>query len=180
MNIQKKAPKEYKRLHKNEKALNSHVERLKNRNADIQIIPLFNGKKVKTFEEKEGMKVRIKNPQKPNEWELRYSFPFVNVNAENYHIKTTGTWKIIAVRNNATKKFKELIAKHGLNYNSSSGSKYVTTKIGIYRYSDHWGSVASCNWRIENYPKWLDKQKAYFLAFIKYTDLKSSKRLDEI
>lgn len=42
------------------------------------------------------------------------------------------------------------------NFISNSGSKYWygNDKKGDYviRYSDHWGAVASCDWRIKNEP----------------------------
>lgn len=39
-------------------------------------------------------------------------------------------------------------------YISKSGSSYFYTEEGVYRYSNHWGRVANCRWKIsgiENY-----------------------------
>ena len=69
--------------------------------------------------------------------------------------------------------FEKLVEKHGINFNSPSGSRYVTTKNGVYRYSNHWGNVASCKWIIKAQPRWIKREKAYFLAYIKYSDLRN-------
>lgn len=96
----------------------------------------------------------------------------IEVNAENFFLKTTGTWCLIDVRHNAKTHFNELVKKYKLNYNSPSGSQYVTTDDGVYRFSDHWGRVATCNWLLDkNIPKWLDGE--FFLAYINYSDLVS-------
>lgn len=34
------------------------------------------------------------------------------------------------------------------NYISSSGSKYFYTAQGMYRFSNHWGKLANCKWRL--------------------------------
>lgn len=35
-----------------------------------------------------------------------------------------------------------------LNYQSKSGSSYYFADEGVYRYSNHWGRVANCKWRL--------------------------------
>jgi len=35
------------------------------------------------------------------------------------------------------------------DFESSYGSKYFYNKYGVYRYADHWGSVASCYWALK-------------------------------
>ena len=99
----------------------------------------------------------------------------IKVTQKNYHLKTEGLWEIIAVRKDAHEKFGELIAKHGgINYKSESRSQYITTKHGVYRYSDHWGLVASCKWQLKNYQINRDNSPVWVLAYIKYSDLKSN------
>lgn len=36
------------------------------------------------------------------------------------------------------------------SYVSKHGSKYFFTNDGVYRYSNHWGRVGNCRWRLEN------------------------------
>lgn len=37
-----------------------------------------------------------------------------------------------------------------LHYISKHGSQYFFTEDGVYRYSNHWGRVGNCRWRLEN------------------------------
>lgn len=47
----------------------------------------------------------------------------------------------------------ELISDYGVSYYSNSGSEYIYTSEGVYRYSNHWGdSIASCSWRLNINP----------------------------
>lgn len=34
------------------------------------------------------------------------------------------------------------------DYVSQSGSQYFYTDVGVYRYSNHWGRIANCKWRL--------------------------------
>ena len=53
------------------------------------------------------------------------------------------------------------------NYSSKHGSKYFFTKEGVYRYSNHWGRVGNCRWRLEG----LDyQQQTNFWGFARWTD----------
>ncbi len=36
------------------------------------------------------------------------------------------------------------------HYISKHGSRYFFTSEGVYRYSNHWGRVGNCRWRLEN------------------------------
>ena len=36
------------------------------------------------------------------------------------------------------------------HYISKHGSQYFFTNNGVYRYSNHWGRVGNCRWRLEN------------------------------
>ncbi|MGB1043084.1 MAG: hypothetical protein ACPGU6_06800 [Tenacibaculum sp.] len=54
------------------------------------------------------------------------------------------------------------------HYQSKSGSLYFYADDGVYRYSNHWGRVANCRWKIkgiENY-----KNQNYYVGFSKWTD----------
>lgn len=60
--------------------------------------------------------------------------------------------------------FKEKVA----HFQSKSGSYYFYTDKGVFRYSNHWGRVANCRWKLianENY-----KNQQYHLGFAKWTD----------
>lgn len=36
------------------------------------------------------------------------------------------------------------------HYVSRHGSRYFFTKEGVFRYSNHWGRVGNCSWRLDN------------------------------
>lgn len=40
------------------------------------------------------------------------------------------------------------IDKENFKYHSKSGSSYFFTEEGVYRYSNHWGRVGNCRWRL--------------------------------
>lgn len=53
------------------------------------------------------------------------------------------------------------------NYVSKHGSQYVFTDEGVYRFSNHWGRVGNCRWRLEG----LDyKQQTTYWGFCKWID----------
>jgi len=54
------------------------------------------------------------------------------------------------------------------HYKSKSDSMYHYTPEGVYRYSDHWGRVANCRWKLlvnDNY-----KSQISHLGFAKWSD----------
>jgi len=54
------------------------------------------------------------------------------------------------------------------HYKSKSDSMYHYTSEGVYRYSDHWGRVANCRWKLlanDNY-----KSQENHLGFAKWSD----------
>ena len=58
-----------------------------------------------------------------------------------------------------------------IHFKSKSGSKYFYTDIGVYRYSNHWGRVANCRWKIngiENY-----KNQNYYIGYANWFDFHS-------
>jgi hypothetical protein len=54
------------------------------------------------------------------------------------------------------------------HYKSKSDSKYHYTKEGVYRYSDHWGRVANCRWKLLANSDFKNQQM--HLGFAKWTD----------
>lgn len=66
------------------------------------------------------------------------------INAANFHISTKATWTVVADT------WSNLVAQHGLNYSSVSGSAYVTDGITVWRKADHWGwlGCSGCEWML--------------------------------
>lgn len=78
----------------------------------------------------------------------------------------------------------DFFREHQIHYKSKSGSLYFYTEKGVYRYSNHWGRVANCRWKISGieayknqiyyvgYANWLDfyplnaSEKIFYLEFI--------------
>ncbi len=57
------------------------------------------------------------------------------------------------------------------NFVSDSGSKYYYTDKGVYRVSDHWGNVKTCNWAIDGTSPYISPKQ------VGYADFKSFKRI---
>ena len=55
-----------------------------------------------------------------------------------------------------------------VHFKSKTGSQYSYTKEGVYRYSNHWGRVADCRWRLLSEDKL--KNQNYYLGFARWTD----------
>jgi len=55
-----------------------------------------------------------------------------------------------------------------VHFKSKAGSKYSYTEEGVYRFSNHWGRVADCRWRLLSKEKL--KSQNYYLGFAKWTD----------
>ena len=55
-----------------------------------------------------------------------------------------------------------------IHYTSKTGSLYSYTKEGVYRYSNHWGRVADCRWRLLTNKAY--KNQTYHVGFAKWTD----------
>lgn len=51
------------------------------------------------------------------------------------------------------------------HYISKHGSQYFFTNDGVYRYSNHWGRVGNCRWRLENIDY---KQQTNYWGFCKW------------
>ncbi len=67
------------------------------------------------------------------------------------------------------KEVSENIFKNNIaHYKSKSDSLYHYTDEGVYRYSDHWGRVANCRWKLVSNINF--KNQICHLGFAKWTD----------
>ena len=55
-----------------------------------------------------------------------------------------------------------------IHFKSKSGSSYFYTEAGVYRYSNHWGRVANCRWRLVSDEQL--KSQNYYVGFANWTD----------
>ena len=60
--------------------------------------------------------------------------------------------------------FKEMKA----HFQSKSGSYYYYTEEGVFRYSNHWGRVANCRWKIKGIEEY--KNQNYYVGFANWSD----------
>ena len=78
--------------------------------------------------------------------------PTNRFNAQNFHLGSQALFKLIAQPDKAPIEWVRLVRAHGLFFVSDSGSQYCTDGVRVWRYSDHWGRVASCLWYIKPAP----------------------------
>jgi hypothetical protein len=64
-----------------------------------------------------------------------------------------------------------------IQFKSKSGSSYFYTDEGVYRYSNHWGRVANCRWRLLSDKKL--KSQEYHVGFAKWSDFYSLKETEK-
>jgi len=64
------------------------------------------------------------------------------------------------------------------HFQSKSGSYYSYTDEGVYRYSNHWGRVATCRWRIKGIDTY--KNQAYYVGFAKWQDFYPLNDVDKV
>lgn len=57
------------------------------------------------------------------------------------------------------------------SYVSKHGSSYFFTTDGVYRYSNHWGRVGNCRWRLENIDH---KQQTNYWGFCRWNHFYSN------
>lgn len=55
-----------------------------------------------------------------------------------------------------------------MHFKSKSGSKYFYTEEGVYRYSNHWGRVANCRWRLISNDTL--KSQNYYVGFARWSN----------
>jgi hypothetical protein len=82
-----------------------------------------------------------------------------NYHKINFHSHTFCIWKEVA----ATE-----IQELKLNFKSKHDSHYYFTTDGVYRFSDHWGRVANCHWRLVPISKY--KNQKATVAFARWDD----------
>lgn len=64
------------------------------------------------------------------------------------------------------------------HYKSKSGSLYLYSKDGVFRYSNHWGRVANCRWKIKGVEDY--KNQNYYVGYTNWSGfhpLNSSEKL---
>lgn len=65
----------------------------------------------------------------------------------------------------------DVLAEENIHFKSKSGSSYVYTEEGVYRYSNHWGRVANCRWKLNGVEKYQNQN--YYVGYAKWTDFYS-------
>lgn len=64
------------------------------------------------------------------------------------------------------------------HYQSKSGSLYFYTDEGVYRYSNHWGRVANCRWKIKEVEEY--KSQNYYVGFANWSSFYSLNDTDKV
>lgn len=64
------------------------------------------------------------------------------------------------------------------HYQSKSGSLYFYTDAGVFRYSNHWGRVANCRWKIKGNETY--KSQNYYVGFAKWNDFYPLNNTDKV
>ena len=62
----------------------------------------------------------------------------------------------------------DFFKQKSIHFKSKSGSKYYYTKEGVYRYSNHWGRVANCKWKIKGITHY--KNQNYYIGYANWQD----------
>ena len=62
----------------------------------------------------------------------------------------------------------DFFLKKKMHHKSKSGSIYFYTEEGVYRYSNHWGRVANCRWKISGIEDY--KNQNYYVGYAKWLD----------
>ncbi|CAL2084548.1 conserved hypothetical protein [Tenacibaculum dicentrarchi] len=64
------------------------------------------------------------------------------------------------------------------HYKSKSGSLYFYADNGVYRYSNHWGRVANCRWKIQGIEVY--KSQDYYVGFANWNDFYPLNNSDKV
>lgn len=64
-----------------------------------------------------------------------------------------------------------ILNEQDIHFTSKSGSSYVYTEKGVYRYSNHWGRVANCRWKLNGVGVY-ENQK-YYVGYANWDDFYS-------
>lgn len=62
----------------------------------------------------------------------------------------------------------DIFKENPVHFKSKSDSQYYYTHEGVYRYSDHWGRVANCRWKLIADKSFKNQQM--HLGYAKWTD----------
>ncbi|MDV7187208.1 hypothetical protein R3X25_07925 [Lutibacter sp. TH_r2] len=62
----------------------------------------------------------------------------------------------------------DFFKENKIHYKSKSGSLYFYTKQGVYRYSNHWGRVGNCRWKISGVEHY--KNQNYYVGYANWFD----------
>ncbi len=65
----------------------------------------------------------------------------------------------------------DVLKEENIHFKSKSGSTYVYTEEGVYRYSNHWGRVANCRWKLNGVARY--QNQSYYVGYAKWTDFYS-------
>lgn len=64
------------------------------------------------------------------------------------------------------------------HFQSKSGSYYYYTEEGVFRYSNHWGRVANCRWKIKGIEGY--KNQKYYVGFANWNDFYPLNDIDKV
>jgi len=67
----------------------------------------------------------------------------------------------------------DFFKQESTHFKSKSGSLYFYTEEGVYRYSNHWGRVANCRWKISGVEDY--KNQNYYVGYANWIDFFSLK-----
>ncbi|CAA0166790.1 conserved hypothetical protein [Tenacibaculum maritimum] len=70
--------------------------------------------------------------------------------------------------------FKEKVA----HFQSKSGSYYFYTDKGVFRYSNHWGRVANCRWKIKGIEAY--KNQNYYVGYANWNDFYALNSIEKV
>lgn len=92
------------------------------------------------------------------------------ITKDTFHLATKTTFIGLAYGDKAHQMFAELEAQHGLFHKSNSSSKYIIVDDLVYRMADHWGNVASCDWKLPKQNYLQQTNQTYTLAVSPLSD----------
>lgn len=75
------------------------------------------------------------------------------VDITDWYFATEATFEVVGNSQELWETMIDTLAKQGYEYYiSESGSEYLSDTVSgdIYRYADHWGRIASCNWYLQD------------------------------
>ena len=64
------------------------------------------------------------------------------------------------------------------HFQSKSGSFYYYTENGVFRYSNHWGRVANCRWKIQGIDQY--KNQNYYVGYANWSDFYPLNSADKV